>query len=283
MNVLMITICAIHLSAPSSPHLTPLANRPLRLGKLSRGLRKKAPPHFRSAPPCRHRHRRILPPLRRPRRRLHAARVPRLRPRTPARLHLQRPPLLSCLSPTARPFHQRLDYHCGLPRSPSPAIRLHHPQSPARHLPQTPPAPHPPLPNRHRNSLRGLPLAPCSSQQKNAEPSLPSTPSAITSSIAPNAITPPNAISRSSPPPTSSPPPSFICHPKGSKPCAITAFILTNHAAKPRLSPTASSAHRNLPPISYLQFQISNPRSSSSPPHPKNPPVKCGLFGVILF
>ena len=53
----------------------------------------------------------------------------------------------------------------------------------------------------------------------------------------------------------------------------------TKPVAKPRSSPTASSVLRNLPPISNLQFQISNPLSSSSPRLRNNPPATKAKHG----
>jgi hypothetical protein len=67
----------------------------------------------------------------------------------------------------------------------------------------------------------------------------------------------------------------FTSRPKASKPSATTAPTPTKPVAKPRSSPTASSVLRNLPPISNLQFQISNPLSSSSPRLRSNPPATC--------
>ena len=78
--VLMNTLCVFYLPSPPPPRLTPLANRPPWLAKLPRCLRKKSPPYPRSAPPRRHSHGPILPPLRRSSLRLHASRVSRLRP-----------------------------------------------------------------------------------------------------------------------------------------------------------------------------------------------------------
>jgi len=76
-------------------------------------------------------------------------------PSLPRTIKVRMNTIRALLSPASRPLHERLDRHRRLPRSSSPPIRVHHPQSPPRDLPQTRQTPRLPLPRlpRHRGFI----------------------------------------------------------------------------------------------------------------------------------